>query len=65
MHEGMRRIYENGTRIMRYFTLDQHEDTRQLSDRFGGVLTGSSVRMGLEVCAPTEGPSAGQGDAGR
>jgi GNAT superfamily N-acetyltransferase len=50
LHEGLRRLIEHGGfRVMRYFTLDAHEDTRQLSERFGGVLSGTLVRMGLEL----------------
>jgi GNAT superfamily N-acetyltransferase len=49
LHEGLRRGMAAGLRVMSYFTLDEHEDTRQLSDRFGGVLIASSVRMGLEL----------------
>jgi hypothetical protein len=49
LHEGLRRCDAAGLRVMRYFTLDEHEDTRQLAERFGGTLLGSSVRMGLEL----------------
>ncbi|MEO6435106.1 MAG: GNAT family N-acetyltransferase [Tepidisphaeraceae bacterium] len=65
MHEGMRRIVEHGVRVMRYFTLDQHEDTRQLSERFGGVVTSSSVRMGFVIPpSPTAGRPGSGGPAG-
>jgi ribosomal protein S18 acetylase RimI-like enzyme len=52
LHEGLRRGLAAGLRVMRYFTLDEHEDTRQLSERFGGVLIAESVRMGLELRPP-------------
>jgi GNAT superfamily N-acetyltransferase len=66
LHEGLRRGLAAGLRVMRYFTLDEHDDTRQLSERFGGVLIASTVRMGLELqragpspAPPPEASSAG------
>jgi ribosomal protein S18 acetylase RimI-like enzyme len=51
-YEGFRRIHQEGIRVMKYFTLDAHEDTRQLGGRLNGALTGSLVLMGLELCPP-------------
>src|SRR5262249_5469088 len=51
LHEGLRRGIAGGLHTMRYFTLDEHQDTRQLSERVGGGLIGWWVRRGLELRA--------------
>jgi GNAT superfamily N-acetyltransferase len=61
LHEGLRRGIDAGLRTMRYFTLDEHEDTRQLSERFGGELIATSVRMGLELRRAEASPGTSPG----
>jgi GNAT superfamily N-acetyltransferase len=66
MHHAIAGALAHGTRILRYFTLDAHQDTRQLSERFGGVVTGCQVRMEREIAPPraAEQRPAGEDAAG-
>jgi hypothetical protein len=64
MHHAIAGALAHGTRILRYFTLDAHQDTRQLSERFGGVVTGCQVRMERELATAAGQSCAGEDAAG-
>lgn len=62
MHHAIAGALAHGTRVLRYFTLDAHQDTRQLSERFGGVVTACQVRMEREIAVPRAGEQSPAGE---
>jgi GNAT superfamily N-acetyltransferase len=63
--EAAERLLEDGIRTMRYFSLEQHGDTRRISRQAGCRLLRTLVQMRRELApAPGQAPRAGSGAAG-
>jgi hypothetical protein len=58
--EAARMLLSNGIEVIRYFSLDQHQDTHRLSRQAGARLVGSRVQMRREI-TPPGGAAAGAG----
>ena len=56
--EAAERLLEDGIRTMRYFSLEQHADTRRISRQAGCRLLRTLVQMRRELAPPAGGPSA-------
>jgi hypothetical protein len=62
--EAAERLLEDGIRTMRYFSLEQHGDTRRISRQAGCRLLRTLVQMRRELRGSAGGRSAPRADAG-
>ena len=58
--EAAQMLLANGIEVIRYFSLDQHQDTQRLSRQAGARLVGTRVQMRREI-RPLRGASGGGG----
>ena len=56
--EAAERLLEDGIRTMRYFSLEQHSDTRRISRQAGCRLIRTLVQMRRELKPPAADSSA-------